>query len=385
MHSDAHVTNLVDSILGLAKGSLGDAPHHSTRGKQSGLGWALRANRAIGESPSPYVGPDMPWENHSIAYGIYIAVVLEVDDGGFREKTEDNITSRGVVRVQLWNGGDPINARMIGNGGVSSRGNGQYIEGSEFGYRQQPSVGSIVLVAFAQSLDHPIILGSAPDFLVDNLFLDKTGQPEPNKRIDVHPSYWWQKVNAKGDWEIHHPDGTFISIQESPGSAVWPSVPPSDDVDLTEIRNPLGGKNPPKTITISHPSGSWARIKADGEVEIAAKSLKIHAEDDILFSGKRIQFDMIEGCTFNIGTDFLVNASSSKIDSPVIDITGDSVTIGRNSGSTVIANGNFSTPDDWTAGHTHQYISPSGPSNTGVANDQYGPAQNAQMDLPPTP
>ena len=160
-------------------------------------------------------------------------------------------------------------ARMMTFGGsVKKDKNGDPIQDTVTGNVKQPEVGDFVICAFLNNdRNNCVILGTMPHFRYNNLFLDKNNQAEPSKHLDVHPSYLWRKINRKGDFELYLPDNTFISIKDDAGSASFPSTPPAPLKDLSENRNPA----PPlttKVLTISHSSGTWVRIKADGTVEV---------------------------------------------------------------------------------------------------------------------
>lgn len=230
----------------------------------------------------------------------YLATVRSVDYGAV--KTDRSTAwATGSVEVEIDKNGQTIHAKVMR--GFSSRPKktdvGYEPESTVTGQTVLPQVGDRVIVVFILGMKtNAVVIGGYPASIYDSLYRDKHGNAEPNKKLNVHPSFQWTKTNNDGDLEMKFPDDTFISIKNDPGTAVFPATPPDASKDLSERRNPKTPK-PEKTITISHSSGTWVRIKADGDVEIKASgdvsvdadkiTFKVGGVDNIVLSSGKCE------------------------------------------------------------------------------------------------
>lgn len=376
--TDADVKNAVNSAMTLLlKGASSNAHVSLLTGiTQSYLNTIKTAGDGYKGSFSAATRKPPPWEKPDVApLGVFLADVLGVDDGGIKGTWREEALTRGAVFIQLSAGGDPFLARMSRRSSIIKRDNGTVVEGSETGKREQPQAGDKVLVCFGQSVDNPIIIGWAPRLSAEGLFLDKNGLPEPKKRIDVHSSFWWQKLNQLGDLEICHPDGTLIRVSEDEGSAVFPTTAPSPTVDLTENRSHPNGTRPTKTVTVSHPSGTWIRIRKNGDVEMVVVGdikKKVLGDYSLDVDGE-IRMTSAAHVEITSAQDMKIQASTQ------IDIIAENISVSAQSQVSLLSGGsnnivltnaetalfkNVKTPDDFTAGHTHTFAlvdSQSGP------------------------
>lgn len=295
--TDEYLNNMIQMGLSAAKSVVG-AVGANGQYIQSSVDYLQRADAAAYETEKAYTKRAPQGIVQTSLSSLYWGTVEMVDLGGVKVDGLQN-SLRGICQVWVDDIGVCYPMVLTRSSSVKLRKKsvpagspGSTVENSETGRKYLPQVGDLVVVAFVNNqIQNAVILGIFPNKGYDGLFLNKDGEEEPNREISVHPTYFWTKVTgkdgAKGDYEMRLPDGTFISMREDAGTAVWPDTPPSPDDDLSEHRYPrdedgVEAPEPEKTLTISHPSGSWARIKADGTVEVkAVTDLHIKADNNI--------------------------------------------------------------------------------------------------------
>jgi len=141
-----------------------------------------------------------------------------------------------------------------------------------------PTPGTRVVLGFLNGKGYfPIVLGSVPNTSAHaeeapNRSTRSTPTDGPSRKLYVHESRYWQKINYKGDFEESFPDGTKISISDTVLT---------DSDDLSEgSRFDKATMEAAKTVRIKHATGTTLTIKADGTVVIHATKIQIGDDGD---------------------------------------------------------------------------------------------------------
>jgi len=136
-----------------------------------------------------------------------------------------------------------------------------------------PKVNENVLLLYIDGmLERPVVFKSmhalfSNESIVNNLRITDP-QDYIDRKINVHESMAWNKIDKLGNFEFHLPDGSFIQFTNNAGSASFPNTPP-DDIDLSEKHGE--DDQTEKYWIFSHPSGTWIRINNDGSVEMVVQ------------------------------------------------------------------------------------------------------------------
>jgi hypothetical protein len=127
-----------------------------------------------------------------------------------------------------------------------------------------PVLGSRVVVGYLNGMAmHPFVMGCIPQSGIEKVIPKnkKTKDIDGNKQYYLHQSRYWEKVDAKGNFEQYFPDGTQISV--------------SNDVVTKEDKLSYQEQNTPKTLQkakvfrIKHTTGAIIMVDAEGNIEVS--------------------------------------------------------------------------------------------------------------------